>query len=173
MLSFLYSLDVYLLQLVNLTYHSILTNDIALLISYLGILFFWIIICIILYLFGNDKAKKASIRLFVALLCIMIISQLIKYAVMRPRPYTQLSDLIVVSVGTDPSFPSGHTSTSTTASYILAKEYGKYYLLCIPVIVAISRLYLGVHYPSDVLVGFIIGIIVAYIVEKLFEKLEF
>ena len=66
----------------------------------------------------------------------------------------------------DYSFPSGHTIIATSMSYVLAKEYNKYILMIIPVIVALTRLYMGVHYPSDVMGGFLIGLIIAYLVER-------
>ncbi|RAP52627.1 MAG: hypothetical protein BZ138_02640, partial [Methanosphaera sp. rholeuAM270] len=70
----------------------------------------------------------------------------------------------------DFSFPSGHTAISTAMSYVLAKEYEKYYILIIPLIVALTRLYLGVHYPSDVIGGFLIGLLMAVIGIRLYDK---
>lgn len=99
-------------------------------------------------------------------MAVTIVTQLIKLWIMRPRPYTELSSLIVLATESDMSFPSGHTSTSTAMAYILSSEYQKWYFMLIPIIVALSRLYMGVHYPSDVLGGFILGFIVAYLLER-------
>lgn len=165
MLSILHSLDIFILELVNLSYHNFLLDNIALIITNMGVIYFWIIIAILLYLLGNEKGKAVSKKMILILIVVVIISQIIKFVVMRPRPYTELSSLVLLSLGTDPSFPSGHTTISTAMSYVLFKEYNKWYLLLIPVIVALSRLYIGVHYPSDVVGGFLLGIIIAYIME--------
>lgn len=168
----LHSLDVFILELVNLSYHNFLLDNLALLITNFGVIYLWIVVSIILYLFGNKKGKTVAKRMIILLVATTIITQIIKFVVMRPRPYEELSSLVLLSVGTDPSFPSGHTATSTAMAYLLSKEYNKYYLMLIPFIVALSRLYLGVHYPSDVLGGFILGIFIAYFIDYLYFKLN-
>ena len=165
MLSILHSLDIYLLELVNLSFHNFILDHLALYISYGGIIYFWIIIIILLYLLGGKKGKDVAKRMLIVLIITTLITQVVKYVVMRPRPYTELSSLILLGLGTDPSFPSGHTSTSTAMSWVLSKEYNWIFML-IPIFVALSRLYIGVHYPSDVMGGFLLGLGVAYLVER-------
>lgn len=169
MLFFLHSADIFILELVNLSYHNFVLDNLALLVSNLGIIYFWIVISIVIYLFGNEKGKVVAKRMIVILLLTTILTQLIKYLIMRPRPYTELSNLILLDLGTDSSFPSGHTSTSTAMAYLLSKEYKRWIFMLIPVVVAFSRLYIGVHYPSDILGGFLIGFLIAYIMEYFFD----
>lgn len=169
MLFFLHSVDVFILELVNLSYHNFILDNLSLLISNLGIIYFWIIISILLYLFGNKKGKIVAKRMIIILVVITLFTQLIKYFIMRPRPYTELSNLILLDLGTDYSFPSGHTSTSTAMAYLLSKEYNKWCFMLIPLVVAFSRLYIGVHYPSDVLGGFLLGFFIAYLLEYFFN----
>lgn len=135
----------------------------------MGLIYFWVIISIVLYLFGDKKGKSIAKKMIVVLVVTTILTQLIKIIVMRPRPYTELSNLILLDLGTDYSFPSGHTSTSTAMAYVLSCEYKRWILMLIPVIVGFSRLYIGVHYPSDVLGGFLLGLVIAYMTEYFFN----
>ena len=160
------SLDVFILEMINLSYHNFFTDSLALIISFMGIAFFWIFVSILLYFFGNEKGKHVSKIIIIVLIVVYIITAAIKFGVMRPRPYTQLSTLVPVMFETDPAFPSGHTSIATAMSYILSKKYNKWYLMIIPIMVAFTRLYFGVHYPSDVIAGFMVGLLISYLLEK-------
>jgi membrane-associated phospholipid phosphatase len=88
----------------------------------------------------------------------------IKYIVKRPRPYISLSNVYVrKGILSDPySFPSGHTSTAFSIATELALRYPKYPQAYIPayiwgLIVGYGRVYFGMHYPTDVLGGAVIG----------------
>lgn len=171
MFSFLYSIDVSVLYFFNHLTHTVILNNLVSFISLFGLLFFGLFVGILLYFFGGKKGKSVSKILILSLIVSYLIIQLIKLGVMRPRPYDTLSSLVVIGHEFDYSFPSGHTANMTVLSYILGKEYGHLKLFMIfPVIIAITRLYLGVHYPSDVIGGFIIGLILAYICENIFSK---
>ena len=170
----LYSIDVFLLQFINSFHHNLFFNSLALTISFLGLLFTGLIIAVIFYVFGGEKGKKIAFILFITVIVTFFITQLLKLLIMRPRPYTQLTTLIVCTVESDYSFPSGHSSISAAISYILGKEYNclKYTML-IPILVGLTRIYLGVHYPSDVICGLVLGILIAFLCEYLFNQNKF
>lgn len=88
------------------------------------------------------------------------IGGLLKHLVERPRPCQVLSDArLVVKCLHSFSFPSGHATTSFAAASLIGHYYRKAAVpaFIIAVLVAFSRIYVGVHYPSDVLGGSVLG----------------
>jgi undecaprenyl-diphosphatase len=118
--------------------------------------------------------KKTRMTGLVALLslgiCFIINNELIKNLVARPRPFDLITQLkVLIARPTDFSFPSGHTASSFASAgafyYYGDKRWGILALIFAGVI-GFSRLYLGVHYPSDVICGAIIGLIISFLVSK-------
>ncbi len=79
----------------------------------------------------------------------------------------------------DASFPSGHTTSSFACSWVLFKRLPKKFgipALIAASLIALSRLYVGVHYPTDVIAGVVIGIglgiLAMFITDKIFEAYE-
>jgi len=164
-MSLLYSLDSGVLQLINQSFHTPLLNSLALLVSYMGVIYFGLAVVLLLYLSGDKKRKHVALVLLVSLILTFIVVHTLKICVMRPRPYTVMDSLVVLAHENDYSFPSGHTAIATCIAWVLARNYGNYkYFMLIPFMVALSRLYLGVHYPSDVICGFICGMVIALLV---------
>lgn len=60
MLFFLHSIDVFILEFVNLSYHNFILDNLSLIISNMGLIYFWVIISIVLYLFGDKKGKSIA-----------------------------------------------------------------------------------------------------------------
>ena len=88
-------------------------------------------------------------------------SYILKKVVDRPRPAEKYPFIMPPILETDPSFPSGHTTAAFAAATSLSLSARKWYLVVPAYLwagtVAYSRLHLGVHYPSDVLAGALIG----------------
>jgi membrane-associated phospholipid phosphatase len=89
------------------------------------------------------------------------ITLVVKYSVNRNRPFVTYPDIAKKSAAGSPSFPSGHTSIAFSLATSLTLSYPKWYII-VPAYswagtVAFSRMDLGVHYPSDVLAGALIG----------------
>ena len=133
----------------------------------------WILCALILL--SIKKTRKCGIALAIALLMSFIINNLIlKNVIQRPRPYEVVTGLIpLIDKLSDYSFPSGHTGASFAAAYVIIKSRLPRFgiaAIILAVIIAFSRLYLGVHYPSDVAAGMIIGVSIAFITVKVMSK---
>lgn len=94
-------------------------------------------------------------------ICDQISSTLIKELVSRPRPCHILTDInLLVGCGAGKSFPSSHAANSMVSVIIILLYYKKhkYWLPLLSLLVGLSRIFVGVHYPLDVLCGWLLGI---------------
>ncbi len=124
----------------------------------------WIAVTLLLLI--SKKTRKIGIMSGVALIGSGLINNtLIKNLVARPRPYTRLEDLtILISKPGEFSFPSGHTASSFAAGVVFFRQLPKKWgvpALILAILIGLSRLYVGVHYPTDVLAGMIVGTLLA------------
>ena len=93
----------------------------------------------------------------------------------RPRPFTELPAYLLFYLPTDSSFPSNSTSVIfalATAILLVDKKTGSL-LLTLALVHGFSRIYVGIHYPLDILGGIIIGVLVALVVSRLLNRFDF
>jgi membrane-associated phospholipid phosphatase len=104
-----------------------------------------------------------------------LITTSLKYSVQRERPFVTYNDIQKRDVGGSPSFPSGHTSSAFALATSLSLHWRKWYVVVPSYIwatgVGYGRMYQGVHYPTDVLAGAIIGSGMAYLSYKFQQRL--
>lgn len=122
------------------------------------------------------KYRTCGISVLVGLLCGLLIGNLfLKPLVARPRPcWLDNSVQLLIAIPRDYSFPSGHTLSSCVASvtiWLYHKRLGTAALI-LAVLIAFSRLYLFVHFPSDVLTGALLGIAIAFAVRKAVSTMQ-
>lgn len=136
-----------------------------------------VLLCIDLYR-NNKVLRIQSFQIVTALICNLIVVIFLKYTVNRMRPF--VTDVLIekLSAESTPSFPSGHTASAFVIaiffSLLLPGKTGLKVAIWIwAVIVAYSRIYLGVHYISDVFASVMIGCIISIIVHKFFSKYKF
>ncbi len=121
--------------------------------------------------------KKFAQKLFFVTVSSVGINGIIKNLVRFPRPFATGKIICVrEDTATGYSFPSGHTQTFASMSTTIAKKLKKplvtFLVGILIVLVAFSRMYLGAHYPSDVVVGAVLGVVLALIGTSLFDKVE-
>ena len=110
--------------------------------------------------FFRQKLRKRIYNILIN----VVFNILLKPLVARPRPFNEIAGLrLMLEPGlanvSGWSFPSGHTGASFSAAYSLTRSYGKKgaWVYAVAVLIAFSRLYIGAHYPTDVLAGMVTG----------------
>ncbi|UFH45987.1 phosphatase PAP2 family protein [Flavobacterium galactosidilyticum] len=119
----------------------------------------------------DSTIKNQALFIGETFLVSAFITTALKYSIKRERPFNTYPDIEKVTAAPGYSFPSGHTSTAFATATSLSMEYPKWYIIAPSFAwasaVGYSRMHLGVHYPSDVVAGAIVGSGSAYISYKL------
>lgn len=110
----------------------------------------------------NDKSlKNKGYYIGATLLTSAVLTTTLKFAIDRDRPFVTYPDIQKLTGAGSPSFPSGHTSEAFATATSISLAFPKWYVIAPSFLWAsaagYSRMHLGVHYPSDVLVGALIG----------------
>ncbi len=136
---------------------------------------------LIIILFVSIKLKSSELQnKFFKVLAILIISATLsltlKSLIFRERPFITYPDIEQISEAGSSSFPSGHSLEAFAMALAISMLFPKKKII-IPVfvwasLVAYSRIALGVHYPSDILAGIILGLLISYLTLVLYNYLE-
>lgn len=136
---------------------------------------FWVVLAVALMI--PKRTRKAGVAAFCSLfLGFLITNVALKNLVDRTRPYVLVD--AIVPLGTlprDSSFPSGHTCVSFSSALIYVRMLPKKFgipLVVLAVLIALSRLYLCVHFPTDVLGGFLVALFSSTVVYCCYKRLE-
>ena len=136
---------------------------------------FWILLTLAL-LFVRKTRPLGVICAVSMVIGLVVTNLIIKNWVARVRPYEVIQGLeCIVKKADDWSFPSGHTTNSLACAWVLFRrgpKKGGVTALVLAILISLSRLYVGIHYPTDVLGGAVIGIGSACLAMWLVPKLE-
>ena len=146
----------------------------------------WIALGLIMLI--PKKTRKCGIMVLAALIVMVVFNNLLlKNLIARARPYATYPELIedligVIHVPSSYSFPSGHTVSAMAVAFTVLTQHKKLgsIVLVFAILMGLSRLYVGVHFPTDVYGGMIVGAIIALFVywaekkitPKLVEKIK-
>jgi len=136
--------------------------------------FIWILISCLLLLFPKTR-RIGCMSLLALLLSYLVNNRCLKILVARSRPFDTFQTLIpLIGKPRDFSFPSGHTASSFAAASVFFRKLPVWAgapLLILAVLIGISRLYVGVHYPGDVLAGMASGWLLGMAAGKIIDFL--
>lgn len=135
----------------------------------------WIVAALFLIFQNKNMLKREGFTIAVALIIFSVLGLLIlKPIIARPRPFIAQGVDILIKEPMGFSFPSGHTGSSFAAAsviYFYNKKRGLLVLI-LATLIAFSRMYLFVHYPSDIVGGLILGIISSRIAIKITNEIS-
>ncbi|MDD3653688.1 MAG: phosphatase PAP2 family protein [Desulfotomaculaceae bacterium] len=169
-ISFFYNLELACFNWLNHTIHNAVLDVIMPLLSYSGEAgLIWILLGLYLITFGKPETKKAGVLMLVALGASYLAGECLKHTIERPRPFLSLTEveLMVWPPGTY-SFPSEHTANAFAVWFVLSRKQIRlsWLVALLALAMAVSRAYVGVHYPFDILAGSVLGTACAALVLK-------
>ena len=139
---------------------------------------FWMVVAVALLL--NRKTRRVGVGMGIAMVAgLLLCNATLKPLCQRPRPYDYQYDVfgklipLIIERQHDFSFPSGHTIASFEAAGVIALNNKKWGIgaLLLAGLIAFSRLYLYVHYPTDVLVSIVLGLGLALLGNRLSRRI--
>jgi undecaprenyl-diphosphatase len=176
-MDFLYTIDVNVFYFINHTLSVKFLDKFFLIITdvknwYITYIILW---CIIFFK-GGRKGKIAAIgAIFLIVISDQVSSVIIKNLIARARPCHVLESVkLLVSCKSSYSFPSSHAVNNFAIAVYFLNIFPKYkwILLTTAFLVALSRPYIGIHYPSDIFAGALIGSAIGYLFFLLIRKID-
>jgi undecaprenyl-diphosphatase len=161
------NIDVMILEFIQQNLHTPWLNNLAIFITTLGdggLL--WLLIAVVLLF--RKQTRHMGIMVVLALIISTLLGEVtLKHLFLRPRPFLTYENFnpLVHPTGLY-SFPSGHTASSFAVAGILIWGFKKYKvpILLVASLIALSRVFLLVHYPTDILAGIILGFLCSQLV---------
>ncbi len=132
-------------------------------------LIWWMFFGVLLLFLFKKITLEQFLKIIFYPIIIWIIAKIIKYFYYSPRPFLELENIkLLIEHGGNDSIPSGHTVLSfalATITYLYHKNTGIIFIV-LATLIGLSRIIIGVHWPLDVLAGFVFGILGILILKK-------
>lgn len=158
------NLDVDILRIVNQPFFPF--DFLFTLIIYSVYFYFFFLV----YFFVKKKKRKKLVHLIITSIIGLAFVFFLKYLIARPRPYEIYPDIEAYLHKKDPSFPSAHAFLSFLIFSFLPKnlKLKLFSSIILLVLIPFGLLYTGIHFPSDVLIGAIIGLLIPKLISEKF-----
>ena len=163
--------DIRLLKFINNSWNCKFLDFIMPIMTYLGSFSFIFIFCTAAFLLSDAVLHTMAVKAMISVTISTGVGKLLKVSVTRLRPFIHIPNLNIKKIGIDLySFPSGHTTAAFSLAVMIALYFPLWGLLTIPLAlcVGISRMYHGVHYPTDVIMGILIGTTFSFVTYNFF-----
>lgn len=162
-MNFITKIDISILNLIQNLKNPLMDKIMTTITAFGNMGIFWILL-IIIFLTTKEYKKMAKFMIVCMLVNVVIVNLIIKPAVGRQRPFEIVDGIkLLVLKPQDPSFPSGHSAISfcmlTTILFFSKSKTINIMASLLAILISFSRLYLYVHFPSDVFCGIIFGIL--------------
>jgi len=159
--------------------HFQVLNQLMIYLSWYGREVFWILAILFLFIFGRKTGRKTAFVMFISMIVLIPIGIITKEIIERPRPVIPESDFLITA-GSEYSYPSGHAlivSAGATVDLVLIRGSSIQFLVALLLTteaasVCFSRVYVGGHYPLDVLGGILLGVGVSFVILWKEKELE-
>ncbi len=167
------NLDFYIFEKINqLAGKSVCLDSVA--IFFARYFEYFLVLFLLLFLVKNWKLYWLMVvKAFgAAILSRLVICEIIRWLVHRPRPFVENQVNLLVPGGTESSFPSGHAAfyfAIATIVYFYNKKAGILFFIA-SFLICLARVFSGIHWPSDILAGAIIGIFSGWLINKFTRK---
>ena len=122
----------------------------------------------------RDKIYFFSWAILAAILSRGILTEIIRFFFPRSRPFVSLNIESLINYGTTPSFPSGHAAAFFALALVIfyfSKKWGWRFFIA-AALMGLARIFIGVHWPTDILLGAVVGLLSAFLIKKLLPKIN-
>lgn len=171
----IFGIDEVIFYSINHLTHTVFFDEFARFLSGLGRWgAIWFVIAIVLFFREERRHHLFFLPVILATSLATVCSEfLLKGLIGRPRPSIEMGAIIVDRADYF-SFPSTHATLAFALAYVLSVQEPKltYWLYALATLIAISRVYLGAHFPSDVLFGGLLGYVIGYATITIGKKLH-
>ena len=133
----------------------------------------WIVLALVMLII--PKTRKIGLTVTVALIIdVLLCNVFLKPLIGRPRPFTYNDYNLLIKIPSGFSFPSGHTAVSFSAAFALLFSKSKIFVpaLILAIIIGFSRMYLHVHFPTDILAGIVVGLFCGKVSSMIIGKID-
>lgn len=133
----------------------------------------WIILALVLLIMPKTRRIGSTVAAALVL-DVLLCNVFLKPLIARPRPFTHNDFELLIKIPSGFSFPSGHTAVSFSAAFALLFSKSKLFVpaLILAIIIGFSRMYLYVHFPTDILAGIVVGLICGKISSVIIGKID-